>query len=159
MLFQGGIDRSGNLDVQRKIQSAIYLLQVHMEEIYSLQNPKKLLLCDRGTLDGLAYWPDGEMDFFGHIQSNLEKELQRYDAVIFFETGAKSGCDISSNNPIRNESRQKSIDLDEKLQEIWSQHPNYHFIASSESFIKKTMFGIMTIENVIAKQSNAHGTL
>ena len=84
----------------------------------------------------------------------MEEEFARYDAEIFFETAAKSGESIRSNNPIRNESEQAAIALDKKLQNIWSQHPNFNLVGSSESFIRKVMFGIMTIENVIGQYDN-----
>lgn len=149
ILFSSGIDRCGNNEVLSCIQKSIYNLQNSVEDIVSKQHPNKLLLCDRGALDGLAYWPGSEEDFFLNINSNLEQEINRYSAVIFFETAAKTGKPISSNNPIRNESNDEAIALDNKLQAIWSKHPNYNFIPSSESFIKKIMFGIMTIDKLI----------
>ena len=151
MLFSGGIKRVDDLTVIQAQQLAIINLQRNLENIQRKQSPNSLVLCDRGTLDGLAYWPGTDNEFFELIESDYENELSQYDAVIFFETAAKSGKGIASNNPIRNESEQKAIELDQKLQAIWSKHPNYHFVASSESFIKKIMFGIMTIENVLQK--------
>jgi predicted ATPase len=151
MIFSGGIERSEDLDVIKCQQNTIFNLQKNLEDIKRKMSPNSLVLCDRGTLDGLAYWPGTEVEFFDEMGSSFEDELARYDAVIFFETAAKSGQGIRSNNPIRNESEQKAIELDQKLQEIWSKHPNYNFVGSSESFIKKIMFGIMTIENVISK--------
>jgi hypothetical protein len=85
------------------------------------------------------------------MDTSLDEELRRYDAVIFFETAAKSGESIRSNNPIRNESEHKAIELDDKLQAVWSKHPNFNLVSSSESFIRKVMFGIMTVENVIGQ--------
>jgi len=153
VLFQGGIKRTDNEQTLRAIQKGIFELQSNLEEIQARANPEKLLICDRGTIDGLAYWPGEDDEFFKMVDSSFEDQLDNYDAVIFFETAASSGHDINSNNPIRNESDQQAIDLDKKLQSIWSKHPNYHFVSSSESFIKKIMFGIMTIENVINQQS------
>ena len=76
------------------------------------------------------------------MNTTMGYELNSYDAVISFETAAHCGAQIKSNNPIRNESQAAAIALDKKLQAIWTQHPNYNFVASSESFIKKIMFGI-----------------
>lgn len=149
MIFSGGIERSTNDDVLKSQQTAIYNLQKHLEDIQRASHPECLILCDRGTLDGLAYWPDSPEDFFKQMNTTLDQELARYDAVIFFETAAKSGESIKSNNPIRNESEQAAIALDEKLKQVWSQHPNFNLVGSSESFVKKVMFGIMTVENVI----------
>jgi predicted ATPase len=149
MIFSGGIERRDNIDVICAEQKAIFHLQKHLEDIQRQIYPDCLILCDRGSLDGLAYWPGSDDDFFQTMETNLEYELSRYDAVIFFETAAKSGAEIKSNNPIRTESEQQAIALDDKLQKIWSQHPNFNLIASSESFVRKVMFGIMTVENII----------
>jgi predicted ATPase len=151
MIFSGGIERAENDDVLRAQQTAIFNLQKNLEDIQRATFPDCVILCDRGSLDGLSYWPGSEEDFFKSMNSDLETELNRYDAVIFFETAAKSGESIRSNNPIRNESEQAAIELDDKLQAVWSRHPNFNLVSSSESFIRKVMFGIMTVENVIGQ--------
>ena len=46
-------------------------------------HPNRIILSDRGSLAGLAYWPGPEQDFFTTMHSSLEDELSRYDAVIF----------------------------------------------------------------------------
>lgn len=149
MIFSGGIERSLDNEVTSAQQIAIFNLQRNLEDVQRKMYPDRLILCDRGCLDGLAYWPGSEQAFFKTMNTTLENELSRYDAVIFFETAAKSGQEIKSNNPIRNESEKRAIILDQRLQQIWSQHPNFHLVGSSESFIKKVMFAIITIENVI----------
>ena len=154
MIFSGGIERSTNSKVLKSQQIAIFNLQKNLEDIQRATYPECIILCDRGTLDGLAYWPDNEDDFFNQMNTSLEQEFSRYDAVIFFETAAKSGESIRSNNPIRNESETAAIALETKLQKVWSKHPNFNLVVSSESFIHKVMFGIMTIENII-KQYDA----
>ena len=151
MIFSGGIERTNDDAVTCAQQIAIFNLQRNLEDVQRQKHPDCLILCDRGCLDGLAYWPGSDEDFFKTMNTSLDEELDRYDAVIFFETAAKSGQEIKSNNPIRNESEEKAILLDKRLQQIWSQHPNFNLVGSSESFIKKIMFGIMTIENVINK--------
>ena len=109
MVFSGGISRTENPQEITSQQIAIFNLQKNLEDIQRAMHPDCLILCDRGSLDGLAYWPGSEEDFFDKMESSLEKEMKRYDAVIFFETAAKSGQAIKSNNPIRNESEQKAI--------------------------------------------------
>ncbi|WP_428775968.1 AAA family ATPase [Vibrio sp.] len=149
ILFSGGVMRTEDEQFIKMIQKTIYQLQKHLEEIHRIQYPDRLLVCDRGSLDGLAYWPGKESDFFKQIDSTFEREITRYDAVIFFESAAASGHDISSNNPMRNESSARAAELDKKLQRIWSRHPQFYFVGSSESFVRKIMFGVMTLENVI----------
>ncbi len=153
-IFSSGIKRVKDEDLIKSQQVAIYQLQKNLELLQRRTHPDCLVICDRGSLDGLAYWPGTEEDFFKTIKSSFEAEIAEYDAVIFFETAARSGEPIKSNNPIRNESQDQAIALDKKLQDIWSKHPNYNFVGSSQSFIKKIMFGIMTIENVISTIEN-----
>lgn len=151
ILFKGGLPRSDNFEVIKCTQKAIFDLQRSLEQIQATVCPDRVLICDRGTLDGVAYWPNGEDEFFSMMNTNIKDELERYDAVIFFETAASHSSDITSNNPVRIENKIQSIALDQKLRDIWSKHPNFHYVASSESFVKKIMFGIMTIENVMKK--------
>lgn len=151
MIFSGGIDRSTSEHVLKTQQIAIFNLQKHLEDIQRATFDHSIILCDRGSLDGLAYWPESDNSFFQAMDTTLEDELLRYDAVIFFESAAKSGESIKSNNPIRNESEKAAIELDDKLQSIWSNHPNFNLIHSSESFINKVMFGIKTIEQIMSK--------
>ncbi|PHN89343.1 hypothetical protein CSC79_12770 [Pseudoalteromonas sp. 3D05] len=149
MLFSGGIKRNNEPHLIKSHQQAIFNLQKNLEHIQRTEHPNRLMLCDRGSLDGLAYWPDETSDFFDCLNTDLQTELTQYDAVIFFETAAKSGQSIHSNNPVRNESDKQAILIDNKLQAIWSQHPNFNLVKSAESFVQKVMFGIDTITKVM----------
>jgi predicted ATPase len=149
VLFSGGIKRCEDEPTIKMVQKTIFQLQKNLEDIHKTQYPARLIVCDRGSLDGLAYWPGTEEDFFEEVGSTFEQEIARYDAVIFFESAAATGQDISSNNPLRNESTSQAALLDKKLQKVWSRHPQFYFVGSSESFVRKITFGIMTLENVI----------
>src|SRR3954471_20025295 len=81
------LDLPGRRDVQRKI----YALQVDQETRTASANPDKILLLDRGTIDGAAYWPEGAEDYWRDVESTLEKELARYNAVIWMESAAALG--------------------------------------------------------------------
>ena len=108
MIYSGGIERTVDDDVICSHQKAIFNLQRNLEDVQRKTNPNCLILCDRGSLDGLAYWPGADEDFFKTMNTTMEYELSRYDAVIFFETAAKAGQGIKSNNPIRTESDKKA---------------------------------------------------
>lgn len=149
VLFSSNIKRASDKENVKALQKAIFKLQHTLEELIEFQNPNKLIICDRGSLDGLAYWPGNKESFFESVDSTLEDELERYHAVIFFETAAANGNDINSNNPYRNESSNEAVDLDQKLQQIWSKHKNYHLIKSHDSFLDKIMKGIKKIDEVI----------
>ncbi len=98
MLFEHGLHRETEFQKVKLIQSAIYRMQLNLEDSFHALNPDRLLLCDRGTLDGLAYWPNSEESFFKSIQSTSDAEIARYDAVIFFETAAVGGISIEGGN-------------------------------------------------------------
>lgn len=149
ILFENGMKRGFDDGELEQTQLAIYSFQVCLEKIFLDRNPNDCHICDRGTLDSLAYWPKGQESFFKAAHTDFNKEMARYDAVIFFETGAAGGADIQSNNPQRTESQEQALILDKRLQDVWSQHPNYHFISSNRSFIDKVMSGLNKIREVL----------
>ena len=61
IVFGGGFPRDGRLEFRRAAQRAIFYVQRELEEAADADNPA-LVLCDRGTVDGGAYWP-GPADF------------------------------------------------------------------------------------------------
>jgi hypothetical protein len=149
ILFQGGFPRSAQPSAQRHTQTAIFHVQRHLEDEYGTLYPGRILLCDRGTIDGAAYWPGSESDYFTKIQTSIEEELARYDAVIFFETAAVGGCSIEGGNPIRNETLDQAIALDTKLRALWSQHPAFHLIPHQTSFFGKISTGLATLQAIV----------
>lgn len=78
-------------------------------------------------------------------------------AVIFFQTAAIHGEDVKSNNPYRTEDSRTAVALDEKLQRVWSRHPNFHFIPAQLSFMAKINHGLETIAGVSRKEHSRRG--
>lgn len=150
LLFGQGLGPDGSPAGGRLLQRAVYRMQLSLEEIFHEFFSDRLLICDRGTLDGVAYWPDDEASFFASIGSTFEREASRYAAVIFFETAAARGEDVRSNNPYRSESLPAAVDLDERLRRVWERHPHFHFIPSEPSFVRKITNGLTTIQSVLA---------
>src|SRR5438067_4269108 len=92
------LDIEGRREVQRKI----YHLQVEQEERMAREHPEKILLLDRGTVDGAAYWPEGAEEYWKDLGTTVEKELARYDAVVWMQTSAALGIyDGDSSNACR----------------------------------------------------------
>lgn len=150
LLFGHGLGKDDASDGGRLLQQAIYRMQLSLEDIFHEFFADRLLICDRGTLDGAAYWPDDEASFFERIGSTFDREARRYAAVIFFQTAAARGEDLRSNNPYRSESLQAAVDLDQRLRRIWERHPHFHFIPSEPSFVRKILNGLTTIRGVLA---------
>ena len=151
ILFQGGFPRSREPHAMRCAQTAIFHVQRHLEDVQAALFPGRTLLCDRGTIDGAAYWPDDEPDaFFSAMGTTAEAELARYDAVIFFESAANGGHAIEGGNPARIESREDALRLDHALRKIWSKHPRFVVVRHNASFFKKITFGLTAIESFVA---------
>jgi predicted ATPase len=149
MLFSGGFPRVEEPHAVRAVQQAIYHLQRNLEDVQAARFPGRILLCDRGTLDGAAYWPEGNGQFFDAMATTQEAELLRYDAVIFFQTSAVSGVSSASNNPNRIEGAVEAVELDHRLRDIWSSHPRFTLVPHNPSFFKKITFGLAAIESIV----------
>ncbi len=155
LLFGGGFPRVAGDDAQRATQRAIYYVQRSLEDIQAARYPNRILLCDRGTVDGAAYWPGEPDEFFRNVESTFEAEIARYDAVIFFESAAVGGMRIEDGNPVRTESNQQAVALDQRLRGIWSRHPRFVLVPHNPSFFRKITFGLAALESIVAQIRNA----
>lgn len=151
LLYTGGFPRMGDFGVRQATQRAIYHVQTNLEDAQAAHYQSRVLLCDRGTVDGAVCWPAQPMDFFRELGTTLEIELRRYDAVIFFETAAVGGISIEGGNPMRIESIQEALRLDMSLRELWSQHPHFIFVPHEASFIRKVNRGLEEVARVVAE--------
>jgi predicted ATPase len=157
MLFMGGFPRVDDPEARRAAQTAIYHVQRNLEEVQAARFPGQILLCDRGTVDGAAYWPDQPDAFFAAQGTTFEDELARYHHVIFFETAAVGGMTIGSGNPARIESNGEAVELDRRLRALWSKHPRFHFVPHGPSFLAKITTGLHTLTEILAGARNNHG--
>lgn len=152
MLFVGGFPRVGEWQARAATQRAIFHAQVALEDIQGAHYPNRVLLCDRGTIDGAAFWPsEAPQGFFESLRTTLDEQLARYDAVIFFESAAVGDIAIEGGNPARTETNQEARELDVRLREIWSKHPNFHFIPHRSSFFGKLQDGLEKLERLVAE--------
>jgi nicotinamide riboside kinase len=135
ILFGGGFFRSQKPEGILHQQRAIFRVQAEHEAIFKLEFPDRYLICDRGTLDGFAYWPDGAGDFFKENQTTIEGELARYDLVIHLDTADHNNYDYT--NQLRVESPSQAQEINARVKEVWRAHPNRRIIPSDESFSVK----------------------
>ncbi len=152
-LFAGGFPRLADLAARRSTQRAIFEVQRSLENIQAELFPDRVLLCDRGTIDGAAYWPEGAAGFFEQMNTTHEAELAHYDAVLFFESAASTGMPIEGGNRYRTESNEEAIELDRRLHALWSSHPRFHLVPHNPSFLRKITVGLSILESVVAERS------
>ncbi len=157
MLFTGGFPRVGESKARAATQRAIFHAQVALEDIQGALYPGRVLLCDRGTIDGAAFWPESApAGFFQTLGTSFDDELRRYDAVIFFESAAVGDISIEGGNPARTESNEEARQLDMRLRELWSKHPSFHFVPHSVSFFAKLQAGLRELQAIVDRNRLLH---
>lgn len=156
LLFSGGFPRSSESHARIAAQRAIYHVQTNLEDVQSARFPDRVLLCDRGTVDGAAYWPGPPESYFAAVGSSFERELARYDAVLFFQTAAAGGMSIEGGNPTRIETNSQAEELDARLHALWSKHQRFFLVPHNPSFVKKIMSGLALMENLVAEFETEH---
>jgi predicted ATPase len=133
ILFHGGFPREPSDPAHRATQRAIYRVQRELEVIGDLDHAS-LVLCDRGTVDGAAYWR-GDGDLFAAVGTTLDTELLRYDAVIHLRV--PDATQYNHVNPLRIESAAEAAAIDRRLLDLWSTHPRHHVIEATADFLDK----------------------
>ena len=140
IVFGGGFPRAGSIEWRRGAQRAIFFVQRELESTAHVENAA-VVLCDRGTVDGAAYWP-GPESFWNSVGTTLEHELSRYDAVIHLRTPPIDGG-YNHANPLRLESAMAAAAIDAQLLKIWDGHPRRFVVPPSPDFLEKA---VRTIE-------------
>jgi predicted ATPase len=134
IIFGGGFPRGADDESRRATQRAIFHVQRELEAAADNDNPA-IVLCDRGTVDGAAYWP-GATDFWSSVGTTLEEQLRRYDAVIHLRTPA-AGLGYNHQNPLRTESATEAAEIDARIEQAWERHPRRFVVESSSNFLEK----------------------
>lgn len=134
VVFHGGFPRDSSPVKLRAVQRAIYHVQRELERSMEEENAA-VILCDRGTVDGLAYWP-GPEDFWKEVDSSLSDELDRYSAVIHLRTPREENG-YNYSNPLRIEGPEEARAIDERIGELWADHPNWHEVPPTDDFLVK----------------------
>ncbi len=134
VLFAGGFPRGGASPERSATQRAIFHVQRELECIADARDGSAIVLCDRGTVDGAAYWP-GPNTLFDEVGTTLERELSRYDAVLHLRT--PDPRDYNHDNPMRIESVVQAAAIDRSIAVAWQGHPNRFVVESESSFFDK----------------------
>lgn len=157
ILFGGGFWRLDSQSAKSAAQRAIYHVQNETENLVLGEKKWSIGLCDRGTLDGLAYWPGKESEFYEFSGISANEEFKRYKAVIHLQSPSlEMGYD--HKNPIRIESAQVAAQIDNRIHEIWKGHPNYSLIGSSKHFVDKVKNAAKQIQSYLPECCKEHLT-
>jgi len=142
LLFGGGFPRAKTPEVQAPAQRAIFYVQRELEAVAATGN-HALVLCDRGTIDGVAYWPGPPDEMWKQLGTSLDEQLARYDAVIHLRT--PSDDHYNRANPLRVENVGEAIAIDARIAQAWQRHPRRYEIPATQDFMTKTAAALALI--------------
>ena len=134
IVFGGGFPRGPGLALRRAAQRAMFYVQRELE-IAADADDGAIVLCDRGTVDGVAYWP-GPDDFWAEVGTTLDQQMRRYHAVIHLRTPADDGG-YNRENPLRIESAQEAAAVDARILRAWQSHPRRFVVDATPDFLAK----------------------
>jgi predicted ATPase len=142
IIYRGGFARRPAGPVRRAAQRAIHHVQCELERMTREEGIAAVALCDRGTVDGLAYWPDSPESYWRDLGTSLEAELARYAAVIHLRTPRLG---YNHHNPLRIESASEAAEIDARIARAWALHPRRFFVDSTTDFLDKAQRALALI--------------
>lgn len=141
-----------NPSTRREVQREIYNLQIRREQetLASASRLAQLLVTDRGTIDGAAYWPEGPEAFWKATGTNHSAELSRYHAAVWLESCAAVGLYAgSASNPIRKEDANASIAMGNRILTLWRPHPRLSIVRAYPNFSLKSQAVFVAVQTFI----------
>ena len=148
ILFGGGFPRRDGLPARRAAQRAIARVQMELERLHLEEGSAAVVLCDRGVLDALAYWPGDDADLWRDLGTTRESELRRYAAVIHLRVPG-DGEGYGHSNPLRTESAAQAAAIDHRIAAAWKDHPRLTEIASTRDFLEKLRHSVEAIRDEV----------
>jgi hypothetical protein len=133
-MFNAGvkwIDVSHSETKSFRFQVEMIKAQMTNEDIYYSfahlpAGEKKVIICDRGTVDNMVYAKDEWHDDILSQVGSLGFLKRRYDGIIHLNTLAY-GEGYNQNNPARYETRDAAINMDQRTWNMWAKGPTiYH---------------------------------
>jgi predicted ATPase len=157
IVFGGGFPREDEPIPRAAAQRAIFWVQRELEAIGDTRNPA-IVLCDRGTVDGAAYWPGDMGDFWASLGTSRAQELARYDAVIHLRT-PEQAQGYNHRNPLRTESAAAAAAIDARILEAWDGHPRRTVVQAEAQFLHKAAHALEVLQAELPACCAAHRPL
>ncbi len=146
IVFGGRFPRNHRVEIRQAAQRAIYHVQRELEATAALDNAA-MLLCDRGTPDGSAYWM-GDGDLWSAVGTTQEAELARYHAVILLRTPSAVEA-YDQRNPLRIETQDEARAIDAQIAAAWAKHPLVYEIPATEDFLSKAAHALQHLRELM----------
>lgn len=157
IVFGGGFPRRPDISASQAAQRAIFYVQRELENAAETRNPA-VILCDRGTVDGGAYWT-GHPDLWTSVGTTLPTQLSRYAAVIHLRVPSVDDG-YNRSNPLRVESAAEAAKIDERIAQLWAKHPHRFSVEPAHSFLTKATQVLGILRDLVPECCRHHiGTL
>jgi predicted ATPase len=143
ILWRGQFPRHPTIAGRKAAQRAIVRVQLEMQRMLIEESRAALIVCDRGTLDGLAYWPGSEREYFEDIATTRSRELARYATVIHLRTPSLDHGYAPSLYRI--ETAAEAAAIDARIEAAWSGHARRFVVDSDDDFVSKLHRGLELI--------------
>jgi predicted ATPase len=138
LLLAGGVPVPGthlpwSPQWQSAFQAGVLGVQFALEETHLLLAHSlggRLLVCDRGVLDGAAYTLGGVEEFCNRYRVDREAALARYEAVLHLESLATADPARygTAGNATRFESLEEARRLERATRAAWAGHPRHRLL-------------------------------
>jgi len=136
-------------------QDGIVSLCTSMEEalvrVALSRDEPSVILLDRGIADGAAYLSDDEYaQLVARHGMTREEVFARYDLVVHLTTAAiGTAAYTTANNEARLETADQAVEVDFKLRNAWSGHPNHVVVDNSTEFEGKVWRVTQQVANLV----------
>lgn len=155
IVFGGGFPRGDDSLCRQAAQRAIFHVQRELESTAEDGN-HAIVLCDRGTVDGAAYW-FGAGDLWSSVGTSHEAELRRYDAVIHLRTPTVENG-YGHENPLRIESAREAALIDGRIASVWEVHPRRFVVEATPDFLTKASRALHILRDEMPECCRHHAT-
>jgi hypothetical protein len=147
------LDLAGRREVQREIY---HFQRTQEDRLASLACARgdRVLLLDRGTIDGSAYWPHGPEEYWRDLGVEVGDELLRYDAVLMLESAAALGShlyDGPASNAVRFEDAEAALGSGLLLERLWSGHRRVFRIPATADLNEKIREVARVVSDVLGR--------
>lgn len=147
IVFGGGFPRHDSAAGLHASQRAIFAVQHQLEALVIDEGQVGVALCDRGTVDGRAYWPGSANSFWNAMGTTSDAELARYLAVIHLQTPPMD--EGYHQDRIRTETVGKAQEIDRLITAAWADHPRRVFVPPTVDFSAKSTVALTAIRSTL----------
>jgi len=143
IVFGGGFPRHDSVAGLHASQRAIFAVQRQLETLVIDERRVGIALCDRGTIDGCAYWPGPREAFWKEMGTARDEEMARYMGVIHLETPPLA--EGYHTDAIRDEPVGRAMEIDGLIKAAWMGHPRRVFVPPAADFGSKSAVALAAI--------------